>query len=184
VMDVGNLEPAIDSIRELLAAYPPDLGVSTGEDLPIPLPQEKRVLEFQIGRGTPLNDVVGALRSQMDLDATYKLLSFSMRMAIHAVRGKIPAALEDSLFGLVVDDDLADWRDVLCALSVVNDCSRRLSLDFDSRIREVAAAATERHRGTIVDGYLSREPVMRRVGVMGFEAVGPESELRYIRPKC
>ena len=99
-------------------------------------------------------------------------------MAILAARKRAVHILSASIFGIIVDDNLVDWRDTLVALLVIEDCAIRLGTELDLVVQDAARVASERRR-SIIAGYLARPAEMRRIKVMRIEAIGDGDRLEY-----
>lgn len=170
------------AVENLLAQYPPQLEFPIGTGIDIPTIPERELLAA-LRALDPISDgAIDGIRAQLGTRDAYAMVTFAVRMAVHAARIQDGATLKAALAGLVMDDGIVDWRDILVALSIVEDCAQRTEVQFDSAIREVAKLASAQRRSTIVDGYLTRSPDMRRVEVMGFEAVDTGNEPTF-RPR-
>lgn len=145
-------------------------------------PEELDLLQAVHSAGPLSEGMVAQLGQEVDLAQSYLLLDFAVRSAIYAVRAGSPRALHNGAFALVLDRDLLDYRDVLVALSVIEDCALRLGSDLKSSITPVLGIATEKRRDTIM-GYLGRPPELRGLGVMGMVVSGEGPMLTYsMRP--
>ena len=166
------------AVRRTLRAYPKNLGVSCAADFQLPLPEESAL----VGR-LPLTSqrlLIDTLRIQVDGDMAYGLVSLATRLAILSVRNGDPELLKKGLWGILVDDGLVDWRDILRALSVIDDCARRVGFPIEPFLRESAEFATEKRKHTILEGYLSRPSALRMPEIMGLKARGAASNLVYV----
>jgi hypothetical protein len=157
-------------------------GFSGTGRLPIPSAEELNLLDaLRRARVTSRADLEALVPAEGDLTASDYLITFAVRMVIHAARTGDPEPLTTALPLLAVDEE-ADFRDVLLALSVVEECGRRLGLDVDALLQSVAPLAGPRRRHTILRGFLSRDPGYRTTQVFGLAAFGEGETLRFDRP--
>ena len=166
------------AIEELLATYPSDGFFPMGDD-PIPTGAESRIHEWIADAPLITRDQIASVRSGLTRNQAYNLVGFSLRSLVRFAREQNPERMPSVLFALVVDDDLVDWRDMLGALSIAEDCLRRHDHSFSELITALRPLASERRQSTI-DGYLSRSAEMRSPEVMGFSASGNEEEFTYV----
>lgn len=167
-------------IADFFRSRPSGCDFPTGGIIEIPLPSEQALLEA-IEQSAPLGEAeLLPFRKNLTIRDTYSLLIFAVRMAILAARTGAPGIFRAGLLGVVVDDEVADWRDVLTALSIIEDCASRIGLDFRSELEKALELATEGRRKTIHEGYLSRSPEMRTTRIMGFVPSGEGKSLRYV----
>ena len=169
------------SIMVFLESCPDSYDFPAGGQTVIPLASETEFLKT-IETSQPIQPVeIAPARKELSLPQAYSLVIFAVRMAIHAVRTGDPRLLRAGLIGLVVDDSLVDWRDILAACSIIEDCASRLGIDFRHDIEKVVDLATERRQETIVSGFLQREPRMRKPDVMGYTPKEGPDGLYYVR---
>jgi hypothetical protein len=143
-------------------------------------PEELDLLDEIENAGALSKSLVSQLGHDLELGQAYLLLDLAVRTAIFAARAELPHTLHNGALFLVLDGDLLDYRDVLRALSIVEDCAQRLGSDLGSSIEHVISLATETRRRTIMD-YLRRSPAFRGLRVMGFVATGSGLTLSYSR---
>lgn len=166
-------------IRGLIDSYPRDFSFPLGDDLSIPLNSELAFLEANPITAIKTADLSGA-RLSLTLRDAYCLASFAVRVSVYAVRTNAPQCIEPGVLCLVLDDNIIDWRDVLAAISLVDDCANRLRVNLYSLFLNVAQLATEERQGTIFRGYFSRSAEARRISVFGYRAVETIAGLSYI----
>ena len=70
---------------------------------------------------------------------------------------------------------------MLVALSIMEACARDVGVDFENAIRSAGNADSAEPTNPVVEGYFSRSPQMRDVGVMGFTASGTGATLNFTR---
>jgi hypothetical protein len=168
-----------DSVRFFLDSCPEDFVFPMGGDVAIPMQSEESLIACLEKISEIPNISVASLRCNLTVRETYRMLVFAVRMAVHAVRINAPHYLRTGLFGLFIDDKMVDWRDFLCALTIIDDCARRLALSLDDEPNLFSDWITVPNR-EIIDGYLSRSPEMRRVEVMGYVAQNRSDGLCYV----
>jgi hypothetical protein len=169
-------------VAEFLRSYPNDFCFPLGENIEIPMPSEEIAFgNLPFVTGTADLDTVLAIRSTLTVRMSYALLSFAVRSAVLAVRRRSSQLLRSVIPLFVIDDDQVDWRDVITALSIVDDCAERLSMDLSSEIRPFIAIGTGCRQDTILNGYLARTLQMRKIGVFGFEVKDGPSGIVYVR---
>jgi hypothetical protein len=82
-------------------------------------------------------------RKSVSMDEFYKLLTFSHRSAVFALREQSPAILEDGFTALaMMERDRVDFRDILVAMSLVYHVAGRLGTDADAATAKTAELAT------------------------------------------
>lgn len=172
--------PLPSAVRQFLASCPPSYHFPTGGSSPIPSGDELLLLEALKSRRPTQRADLKPIADQIDPGAAYSLVIFAVRMAIHSARQRESSALLAALPALVVDDDFVDYRDLLGALSIIEDCAARIGLDASAVFEQVAGLASPRRSGTIRNGYLARTPDMRIPAVMGFRAVEDKDGLQYV----
>lgn len=149
--------------------------------MPIPAPTEQMLLET-LKQYSPINSHdLATVRQGLGVRHAYSLMIFAVRMAIHGARTGSADVIRMGMLGLAVDDGVVDWRDVLIALSLVEDCASRLGLDFGEEIEKLASLATEERKRIMLEGYLPRSSEMRAIDVMGFKATEGSEGLQYVR---
>jgi predicted metalloprotease with PDZ domain len=170
-----SLERMIDSFVE----EPPfEADFPLGGQTTIPTAEELGLL-CELGRATPMT--LEGVASLCDHVATvrraYVMVTFAVRMAVHAARTNSIGTLRLSLLALVLDQ-VVDYRDILRGLAVFEDCASRLGTTLGAAAQEgVAVAAEDRRR--IIEEYLERPPEMRGLRVMRFEVSGAHETLQY-----
>ena len=148
-----------------------------GDDL-IPTATEVDVHRWILDSPSITPKLIGDVRPSLTKRQAYDLVGFTLRSLVHFARVEEAEKMPSVLFTLALDDDLVDWRDMLRALSIAEDCMARNGYDFPESIQQAKALASEPRRSTI-DGYLDREPDMRKTEVMGFQAVGDGKSFTY-----
>jgi hypothetical protein len=171
-----------DAIVSVLKGYPNDFSFPFGDDdIEIPLPSERVLIETFFTNQPFAPTLVIELRSVLDVKLAYSLVILTVRFVLYSVRISSPRLFRLSLPFLLADDNLVDWRDILVAASIIDDCARHLSIDFSSEIQSLLGYATERRRDTILCGYLSRDTEMKQTDVFGvLPRTGPEG-LSYLK---
>lgn len=179
MMPIENDSDIRHIIDRFLKACPGMPDFPLGKPLPIPTGSELLFLE-EIQVASAISTIqLDSIRKDLSIAQGYQLVIFAIRMAILAVRISRPDFLVSSLIGIVADDDAVDYRDVLRAIAIIEDCASRLRIDFDSEIKNACRFASARRRSLILQGYLSRPVDMKGIAVMGFTAVGESESLEY-----
>src|SRR5262245_45559660 len=102
----------------------------SGGSLPIPQPVERSLLEV-LERNQPIDSsTVSASCFEFSTGQADDLVIFSVRMAIYAARASLAHVLRAGMIGLVLDDNVLDERDLLSALSIIEDCASRIGADM------------------------------------------------------
>jgi hypothetical protein len=171
------LGDAVDAFLETVPAKVCYRGM--GGDVEIPTPAELSLVRaFEASPPRSREDLIPIAR-RLNLHKAYVLGAFALRMAVLAARSDAIRVLRSGIFGLVIDDDLIDYRDVLVVLSAIEDCSHRLGTDLKTVVEGAASVATERRYNTIVNDYLARPPGLRGLQIMRIEALGDGDKLEY-----
>lgn len=130
--------------------------------------------EFELLNTTDWNDI----RSLIDEHASGKLLAYGMRMAFLAVRHRKQVGVWHGLMGLVVDNDILDYRDVLTVATLLYDAATRLEASPEVMFQRAIVRAAPR-RAKLLKGYLVAPDFTKSVQSMGFEAADTESGFVY-----
>ena len=118
------------------------------------------------------------LRSRVDASLAGLLLVYSMRMSILAVRHREKHRLYDAAMGLVIDNDLLDYRDVLTVACLIYDAATRIGIDPSMPIRDAMTHATLARRN-LLEGYLTGPSYTKSITSMGFEALKTKHGFTY-----
>jgi hypothetical protein len=171
----------IDAIRTFLTSCPPIYDFPLGGSDAIPIEPEKRLLEALARIGQFELAEIPVVRQALTIRDAYSLVTFTTRMAIFSVRSGSTVPILTTIAMIVIDDGLVDWRDVLTALSIIEDCAARMSLDIGELLNSVIPLATEKRRHSIRNGYLGRPVAMRSPAVMGFVPSGENASFLFVR---
>jgi hypothetical protein len=176
-------EMFVEAVSQILTEYPTHIEFPLGGNIEIPLPVEEQLASV-IAEMHPANsDHIAAIRDELSRRQAYSLVTFAVRMSVSAVRTNSAPTLHCALLGLVLDDCLVDWRDILIALSIIEECAVRLGVDFANCMASIRDVAVDDRVTTIFDGYLSRPKEMRSVDVMNFQVEGAGETLTFCRRK-
>lgn len=157
---------------------PSDFDFPAGGNVPIPMQSEVAFVE-SLEESTPLAQAtILAIGQELGLRQSYLCVIFAVRMAIFAARTGSAGYLRNGLHGLVFGT-LVDRRDLLGALSIIEDCAQRIAFDFLGELRTFRDAVHDAGVRATIEGYLSRLPEMRKVEVMGFSAAMGEEDIGY-----
>jgi hypothetical protein len=170
------ISTALDQFFETI---PPQIQYfGMGGDVAIPTAFERALLNLFEKAPPHSREELVPIAHRLTQRQAYLLGAFSVRMATLAVRTKDIKMLCAGTFGLVIDDNLLDWRDVLLGLSVIEDSACRLGADLGIIIVDALHIASIQRRQTITE-YLARDPTMRGIKVMRIEALGDGDTFRY-----
>jgi len=170
-----------DCVATYLQHWNQDLEFPWGGNVEIPADGELELLST-IERCSPvLESDLLPFRKSLTIHDAYSLVIFAVRMAILGARTNRSQTLVGGLLGLVIDDDILDWRDIVRALSIIDYCGSCLGIDFGRAIDRFLPLASMRRQQIIRDGYLGREPEMRAIDFMGFSAVGDDESMKFVR---
>jgi hypothetical protein len=170
----------VSSLREFLQSLPRNFNFPLGGPSVIPSTPEQNLLTALEGNPQIDPAELALFRQHLNVRDAYSLVTFAVRMAVWAVRSESPQRLRAGLFTVVIDDGTVDWRDILRALAILEDCSARLGLNFKTEIGQRLDLATDRRRRLISESYLSRQPAMRSPAAMGFRADGSGESFCYV----
>ena len=137
-------------------------------------PEERALLEqFALVRR---DGAAGFERPGVAHRLAYKLVALAVRAAVFARREKCGDLLRDGLIGLVLDNGCIDYRDLLMALCIIEDCAQELHVDLTFELTAIQPFARRETWETIAGGFLVRPPEMRTLktfGVRRLDANGP-----------
>lgn len=166
---------------EYCSACPPDFDFPTGSSVKIPTPSECALAKAFEAALPTLRDQIYPIRKTLTVRNAHHLTIFAVRTALLAARSNSKNLIDVSILALLIDEGLVDWRDTLIALSLIEDCSKRVGVDFRRSIESHVALATDTLRKTIVNGYLARSEEMRSIKIMGFTSRDSDEGLVYIK---
>jgi hypothetical protein len=173
-MDQGQ---PFSSVRNFIAACPGDWGFPLGGRVDFPFPAE---VEFARAlrqyRGEKID--FGALRKELTIVDSYHLSIFAVRTAVFAAQSSSPEVYRDALFASMIDDNV-DYRDLLGALSIMEDCANRLGLDFSAELDAAFVIATTERQHIIRDVYLETSAELRTPQIFNFVIEGEGRNLQY-----
>src|SRR5262249_23317668 len=98
------------------------------------------------------------------------LLVYGMRMAFLSVRSRKPLGVWHGLMGLVLDNDILDYRDVLRVATLLYDAATRLGASPEELFQRAIIHATSR-RCELLKGFLTAPDFTKSIRSKGFEAV-------------
>ena len=167
-------------IRRFLESCPSDFDFPLGGAVEIPLKTEQDLVTVIHNVGVLGSGDLVALRKDLSIRQAYSLLIFAVRMAVLAARTRSARLITAGLLGIMIDDGAIDWRDLIVALAIIEDCASRLQVDFQTEVEKWVSLATDVRRKTIRESYLSRTAEMRKVELMGYLAAEGSEGLTYV----
>lgn len=142
-----------------------------GGKLSIPSETEASLIDALQRITKPQLSDIGRIRQMLSFRDCYTFLIFAVRMALLGARRGNASLLRSGLIGLIVDNGQVDYRDILCALSIIENCASRIHVDLQGEIRLLNPLIEDDRLRQTIEGYFSREPQMRQTNVMGFEMI-------------
>ena len=100
------------------------------------------------------------------------MVIFSIRLAVLAVRTAAPSTYKCGVLALAAGSPKVDWRDVLGAFALFENCGKRLGIHFQDELETVIPFTDEVKLRSTIDGFFSRTDDMRAVDVMGIVECG------------
>jgi hypothetical protein len=171
-----------DHLEDLFAAVVHELHAAefpAGAAIPIPTPGEQALLvELQRSGEFPVA-AMQHLRTTVTRDDSYVVVIWAVRTAIFAERTANPRAFGIAGFGLAVDEDLVDWRDILRAMAVFEEIAERMGISLEESIQHARAAALP-DRAHTIDAHFRRRPAIRSIDVMALSRIATEQGITYI----
>jgi hypothetical protein len=134
------------------------------------LEAEDRLSEKWTGFESLSTDDWREIRSVIDLTGAGLLLVYAMRMSIFAVREKSVAKIWYGLMGIVLDNDVLDYRDVLSIATLLYDAAVRLQVPAEDLFHRASTHATPQ-RARLLDGFVRAPAFTKSIRSKGFEAV-------------
>ena len=160
---------------------PPNFSFPLGGNTPIPFAAEFELAQFLLNGKMLTAYELATVRSALTFRQAYYWVIFSVRIAVNSVRISECNLIEASTWGVVIEDGLVDWRDLLVALSIIEDCASRVGVNFQQLLENKIGLGSEKLQKTIRDGYLARSPEMRSTKVMGYVAIDNGSNFGYLK---
>lgn len=125
---------------------------------------------------------VRALSAGLDWDACYSVVIFGVRLAVLAVRSGEPELYRLGVLALAAGSPKVDWRDVLGAFAIFENCGARLGVHFQAELESVVLFSEEAKLRPTIEGYFSRADELRTVEVMGLVQSGSDRDLSFTSP--
>jgi hypothetical protein len=179
-MTTNKLSALEIAISQFLAGCGQNYDFPAGGSISIPSETEKSLVNALQRMSNPQPKEIAQFRRQLGFRESYKLLIFAVRMGILAARRGDASLLQAGLIGLVLDKGHVDYRDLLGALAIIEECSLRVHLDLHEELRSVAPLIEDARLRDTIDGYFAREPQMRQTEVLGFKIVDSKEGLAVI----
>jgi hypothetical protein len=120
-----------------------------------------------------------AIRREVDLKLSAKLLAFAVRMASAAAREGEDHFLKSGFMALVLDNNVIDERDIYLVACILGDAAHRLGVSVDAMIRSTALFATNERSTILRNGFLRGPSYMRSLKSMGVELIDTPDGLAY-----
>jgi hypothetical protein len=109
----------------------------------------------------------------------YSIVVFGVRLAVLAVRRFDTEAYRAGVLALIASSPKVDWRDVLGAFAIFENCGNRLGIDFQSELEAAVKHSDEAKLRSTMEGFFSRAEAMRSVDVMGLVESGAGDEFTF-----
>jgi hypothetical protein len=157
--------------------------VSLGDyDLTAPFPHEADKLVD--GIETLVNGMaapdIASLREIVDRDLAEKLLAYSRRAAVRALREKSEQRLLDGMVASAIDQDLLDIRDVFRAWVLHYDACKRTNFTFEVLFDRATRHSTESRKRQLANQFLRGPAYTKSIKTMKFALLEDEAEPIYI----
>jgi hypothetical protein len=177
---MNGKEAISDAVDKFLSSCPNDFDFPAGGTTKIPLESELKMAK-EIQDAMPLtSESLVPLRERLTIRRAYQLIIFAVRMAVLAARTGAAGLIDTAIYGLVIENGLVDWRDTLRALSIIEDCAKRLGIDFQNKIKQFENLMSDKSKKVVFEGYCSRAVEMRAVTAMGFIVENGEDGVSYV----
>lgn len=175
----GSAEVLPNAVSAFLESCGRDYEFPAGGQHELLTKQEQALLELLRECELSVERQVSTLAKDRDWSDCYSLVIFAVRLAILAVRQEQQYWYRIGLIALVAGSPKVDWRDVLGAFAIFNDCGKRIGIDFQSEVEPIAACGDAEKLRSTLDGFFSRDDEMRAVDVMGFQEYGEGDSLTF-----
>lgn len=181
-----NVDPLLSAKMRLSSAKTQFLSscdrsyyIPSGGDHEILMPVETQLL-IALG-DTQISDreKINALAAELDASTTYDVSIFAVRLAIFAARTGDSTILKTGLLPLIAAGLQLDWRDMLRALAIFENCAARIGCDFRQALECAIKPIQDESLLTTITGYFARSDEMREIDVMGFRQIGEGPELNF-----
>jgi hypothetical protein len=171
-----RLAAAIDALLQSITPRVEYYGM--GGNVEIPTAAEQTLLKVLEQTPPRTRHDVHPIANRLTMKQIDLLGAFAIRMATLAVRRNLSHVLVAGAFGIVIDEDVDDWRDILLVMAVIEDSASRLGEELQTAITPALRVASEPRR-KVINGYFAREAKMRGIGAMNIEALGEGDMFRY-----
>ncbi|MCL6508392.1 MAG: hypothetical protein K6T59_15360 [Bryobacteraceae bacterium] len=118
------------------------------------------------------------IRASVDDVCAGYLLVYGMRMAFLSVRAKKQIGIWYGVMGIVVDDDILDYRDVLSVATLLYDGALRLEANPAVLFHRGLRHATRKRR-ELLESFVSAPAFTKLIRSKGFEAIGSGQDFAY-----
>lgn len=150
-----------------------------GYEMPIPMSSEQLLLAAVQEAGGIDIETLDHVRPSLTMFGCYGCVMFAVRMAIDAVNTGCPENLTYGLYGMIIDNGRVDWRDRHRALSVIEHCASRVSVNLSQEFGRLEKLISDEAKRT-TDIYFCGEPSQRAVEAMGFHAIEDSDGIRFL----
>lgn len=175
----GSAYELTSAVTAFLESCDPDYEFPAGGcNAPLSTLEERLLLVMQ-SKGIADVDKFRTLSNVRKPKDCYSIVIFGVRLAILSVRRSCPIVYHQGVIALAAGSGSVDYRDLLGAFSIFENCGDRLNIRFQD---EMAAVVTDdaKLRSTL-DGYFSRPSSMRTTDVMGFVESGQSADWTFRR---
>lgn len=177
------MSDAVDIVRKAVLEFVKSCGrnyefPAGGENEILTPPEEKLYSALQT-ESIPEAEKVSVLRVGFDWSDCYSIVIFSVRLAVLAVRNTQPEIYKLGVLALVAGIPKLDWRDVLGAIAIFENCGSRLGIRLQDELKLVSYLTKGGDVQSTIDGFFSRADEMRSIEVMGFAEFGTGKEFTF-----
>jgi hypothetical protein len=121
------------------------------------------------------------IRTSIDMEEFYTLLTFSRRAAVFAIRERKADWIVKGLIAVaMIEKERIDFRDVLLSLGLLNHSATRIGENSD-QLLQVAAALSEPNVTELIDGFIKRPQEPKSLRTMtGYDEVETREGIGFI----
>ena len=174
---------AIENVRKAVLEFVKSCGRNyefpAGGENELLMPSEEKLYSALQTESLSEAEKVSVLRVGFDWSDCYSIVIFGVRLAVLAVRNTQPETYKLGVLALAAGIPKVDWRDVLGAFGIFENCGNRLGIRFQDEFKLVADITDVGSVQPTIDGFFSRDHEMRSIEVMGFTECGTGKEFTF-----
>lgn len=176
----ANIERLKQSIVDFVRSQELDYAFPLGGKIPLFSAEERAVCELL--RSCELDDdAIRVISDDFTRTGCYEMAILGARLMLAAARSKDAAEYKVGLFVFLAAAATIDWRDILVALSVVEEFGNFVGVNVKAEAERILGAIPNDDLTHTVMGFFERPEGHRRPEYMDLERIGEGDTLTFVR---